>query len=253
VSLAALAYKPIHENLSKEALRLLDSYADLLFNEAMPSGFIGDCGRNDIDTRHIFDAVLPAISDESKAAFPLWQSEKLNVFDLGAGSGIPSIPLAILFPQHTFHLIDAQEKRCTFALNAAQKLGLLNVKIYHGVVQDFPKKYGTDKKADIVIFRAFRKVLASLELALYILAERKEGNQTPKLLYWRSQMVPFTDVGFKRLEDLGLSIESFVKFTSAENILPRGLYTFAKVNPPQKGFPRSWKKISADKLIEKEA
>lgn len=138
---------------------------------------------------------MPAIAPESKETFPLWRNEPLQIFDLGAGAGLPSLPLAILFPQHTFHLLDAQEKRCRFAVEAAQKVGLTNVKVYHGVIQGFPEKHGKDIKADVVIFRAFRKILASLELALHIL--RPAGG--PKVLYWRSQSVPFSETGFKRV------------------------------------------------------
>lgn len=230
-------------------LKRLDAYGDLLLSEAMPAGFIGDCTRDELDLRHLLDSVLPAIAPESRPGFPLWQQEPLQIFDLGAGAGLPSLPLAILFPQHTFHLLDSQEKRCRFAISAAEKLGLTNVKIYHGVVQDFPEKYGQKLKADVVIFRAFRKILASLELALHILAPKGAA----KVLYWRSQAVPFSEQGFKRVADLGYTIDSFAKFASAEAILPRGLYTFSKTSAPAKGYPRSWKKISADKLVETES
>lgn len=248
VALAEITYAPLTENAAADKRAQLDAFGDLLMQEAMPAGYIGDCSRADLDLRHILDSILPALAPESKEAFPLWSAGPLNVFDLGAGAGLPSLPLAILFPQHTFHLLDAQEKRCKFALVAAEKLGLKNVKVYHGVVQDFSGKYGQKLKADVVVFRAFRKILASLELALHILSP-----QSPKVLYWRSQSVPFSEAGLKRVADLGYNIDSFVKFASAEAILPRGLYTFSKTGAPAKGYPRSWKKISADKLVETES
>lgn len=249
MALAEIPFEPLTSLCSADQRARLDAFGDLLMTDAMPAGYIGDCSRAELDLRHILDSILPAIAPESKEAFPLWRTERLQVFDLGAGAGLPSLPLAILFPQHTFHLLDAQEKRCRFAVEAAQKVGLTNVKVYHGVIQDFPEKHGKDTKADVVIFRAFRKILASLELALHIL--RPAGG--PKVLYWRSQSVPFSEAGFKRVADLGYNIDSFVKFASAKSILPRGLYTFTKSNPTAKGYPRSWKKISADKLVETES
>jgi 16S rRNA (guanine527-N7)-methyltransferase len=249
MSIADIAYTPLTESLSAEQRARLDAFGDLLETEAMPAGYIGDCSRADLDLRHILDSILPAIAPESQAALLLRDEKRLNVFDLGAGAGLPSLPLAILFPQHTFHLLDSQEKRCRFAIAAAEKVGCTNVKVYHGVVQDFPEKHGKNLQADVVIFRAFRKILASLELALHILPQ----NRTAKVLYWRSQTVSFSEAGFKRMADLGYSIDSFVKFTSAEAVLPRGLYTFSKSKPAAKPYPRSWKKISADTLVETES
>jgi len=238
--LAEISYAPL-ENLPQATT--LDALGDLLFAEAMPAGFIGECTRSEVTLRHIFDSILPAIAPESRATFPLWAKEPLEIFDLGAGAGLPSVPLAILFPQHRFHLIDSQEKRCNFVKHAADVLGLKNIAITHGVVQNFTG----EKNADVVIFRAFRKVLASLELALHV------ARPSAKLLYWRSQPIPFSKEGQARVNDLGYNIDSFVKFDSAAAIIPRGLYSFSRVRASEKQFPRSWKKISSDKLVEVES
>ncbi len=252
MSFAEIEYGFLKEHVTEAQLRQLQVFGDMLESEAMPAGFIGECSRADLDLRHVLDSILPAIAPESRAELPLVNALALNVFDLGAGSGLPSLPLAILFPQHAFHLLDAQEKRCRFAESAASKLGLQNVTVYHGVVQDFPKKNPAAPKADVVVFRAFRKILASLELALHVLTDRSTHG-VPKVLYWRSQRVPFSDAGERRVADLGFQIASFVKFDSAAGILPRGLYTFARVKAAAKPFPRSWKKISADTLVEMES
>lgn len=242
MSLSALNYLPLKKVTQIDQL---DAFGDLLHTQAMPLGYIGDCSRAEITLRHILDSILPAIAPESAQAFPLWREQPLKVFDLGAGAGLPSVPLAILFPQHTFYLIDSQEKRCTFVSQAAETLGLKNIRITHSVVQN----YQESAKADVVIFRAFRKVLASLELALHVLSPSPDA----KVLYWRSQPVSFSELGTKRMNDLGYKIDAFVKFESAAEIIPRGLYTFAHTGAPKKEFPRSWKKISADTLIEVES
>lgn len=250
--LAEIAYPPLTEHVSKEQLAQLDEYAQLLTSEAMPAGYIGECSPDEVKLRHVLDSILPAIAPESRESLPLVNGASLSVFDLGAGAGLPSLPLAILFPQHRFFLLDAQEKRCRFAVSAAERLGLKNVMVTHGVVQNFEKP----DKADVVVFRAFRKILASLELALHVLRTSQQTGvhpAPPKVLYWRSQRVPFSERGFQRVDDLGFHIDAFVKFTSAEAILPRGLYTFSYVKAAKKGFPRSWKKISADSLVDTES
>ncbi|MFO1472079.1 MAG: RsmG family class I SAM-dependent methyltransferase [Turneriella sp.] len=175
MQLSDIAYTPLTEKVSAEKRVQLETCAALLFAEAMPAGFIGDCSIEELYLRHILDSILPAIAPESEADLPLNQSSGLSVFDLGAGAGLPSLPLAILYPQHEFHLLDSQEKRCRFAASAAEKVGLKNVHVYHGVVQDFAQKYGKDKRADVVVFRAFRKILAYLELAIHVLRNPQDS------------------------------------------------------------------------------
>lgn len=259
MKLASVEYAPLRQKLSGDVLGLLDRYGDLLFEQAMPAGFIGACTREELTLRHVFDAILPAVAPESSEFVPLLQNTALNVFDLGAGAGLPSLPLAIIFPQHHFHLIDAQEKRLAFARSAAALLGASNTSFYHCVVQDYTKKFPQAVKADVVVFRAFRKILASLELALYVLPDSPRPPAAavrgvePKVLYWRSQNVPFSAEGIKRMSDLGYDSGQFIKFRSAEQILPRGLYIFTQLQAAVKPFPRRWKKIAMDRLVEVES
>lgn len=50
-----------------------------------------------------------------------------EVLDLGTGGGFPGIPLAILFPQCTFKLIDRTAKKIKVVQEVSQALGLTNV------------------------------------------------------------------------------------------------------------------------------
>lgn len=51
-----------------------------------------------------------------------------SVLDVGTGGGFPGIPLAILFPQTQFHLVDSIGKKITVVNAVAQGLKLTNVK-----------------------------------------------------------------------------------------------------------------------------
>lgn len=51
-----------------------------------------------------------------------------SVLDVGTGGGFPGIPLAILFPQTQFHLVDSIGKKITVVNAVANGLGLKNVK-----------------------------------------------------------------------------------------------------------------------------
>ena len=54
-----------------------------------------------------------------------------KVLDVGTGGGFPGIPLAIMFPQTQFHLIDAIGKKIKVVSAVADELGLKNVKAEH--------------------------------------------------------------------------------------------------------------------------
>jgi 16S rRNA (guanine527-N7)-methyltransferase len=51
-----------------------------------------------------------------------------EILDVGTGGGFPGIPLAILFPQAQFHLIDSIGKKIAVVNNVAQGVGLKNVR-----------------------------------------------------------------------------------------------------------------------------
>jgi 16S rRNA (guanine527-N7)-methyltransferase len=51
-----------------------------------------------------------------------------EILDVGTGGGFPGIPLAIMFPECQFHLIDSIGKKITVVTEVANALGLKNVK-----------------------------------------------------------------------------------------------------------------------------
>jgi len=72
-----------------------------------------------------------------------------TVVDLGTGGGFPGIPLAIFYPEVTFHLIDSIGKKIKVVDAVAQGLELKNVTTRHTRVEDIK-----DKKFDFVVSRA---------------------------------------------------------------------------------------------------
>ena len=71
-----------------------------------------------------------------------------RVMDLGTGGGFPAIPLAIYYPQVTFHLVDRIGKKLKVAQDIAERIGLKNVTFQHGDVKEVKGKF------DFVVSRA---------------------------------------------------------------------------------------------------
>ncbi len=59
-----------------------------------------------------------------------------KVLDVGTGGGFPGIPLAILFPESQFHLVDSIGKKIKVVNEVAEGLGLTNVKTTNGRVEE---------------------------------------------------------------------------------------------------------------------
>jgi 16S rRNA (guanine527-N7)-methyltransferase len=66
---------------------------------------------------------------------------KTHIMDVGCGGGFPGIPLAILFPQCNFYLVDSIGKKIKVVNEVAQALGLNNVRAEHKRVEEVREKF----------------------------------------------------------------------------------------------------------------
>ncbi len=71
-----------------------------------------------------------------------------TVVDVGSGGGFPGIPLAILFPEVQFHLVDSIGKKMRVAEEVKQAIGLENCTTQHSRMEDVKAQF------DFVVSRA---------------------------------------------------------------------------------------------------
>lgn len=107
-------------------------------------------------TQHLLDslAVLPHLAAAG------------TLVDVGAGAGLPGIPLAIARPDLRVILTDSNHKKTTFMQQACVELGLANA----SVVCERVERVELPVKADAVISRAFSDLKEFARLAGHLLA-----------------------------------------------------------------------------------
>jgi len=81
-----------------------------------------------------------------------------SIIDVGTGGGFPGIPLAIMFPEVDFHLVDSIGKKIKVVNEVSNSLGLKNVTASQNRVEDITFKY------DFVVSRAVTNLPAFIAM-----------------------------------------------------------------------------------------
>lgn len=92
-----------------------------------------------------------------------------NVMDLGTGGGFPGIPLAILFPETHFHLVDSIGKKVRVANEVANSIGLKNVTFCHERAEEEKQKF------DFVVSRAVMPLTDLLKIVRKNIASKQQN------------------------------------------------------------------------------
>lgn len=117
--------------------------------------------RRDIDnlyTNHVLHSLAIARFTDFKSG--------TTVFDIGTGGGFPGIPLAIMFPQANFHLVDRVGKKLHVVDDIVTKIGLKNVTTQHGDALEVKGKF------DFIVSRAAMDLDQLLPLARHFVSHR---------------------------------------------------------------------------------
>ncbi|MBT1451579.1 16S rRNA (guanine(527)-N(7))-methyltransferase RsmG [Glaciecola sp. XM2] len=109
--------------------------------------------------KHIMDALV--VSEYVKGD---------NIADVGTGPGLPGIPLAILFPEKQFTLIDSLGKRIRFIKQACYELKITNV----DAIQARVEQVQVETKFDTVLSRAFASLADMLNWCAHLVGNQGE-------------------------------------------------------------------------------
>lgn len=134
---AILKYFPTLSDTQKQQIAMLDSlYRDW-------NAKINVISRKDIDNLYVHH-VLHSMAIAKALSF----KPGTKILDFGTGGGFPGIPLAILFPEVEFKLIDGTGKKIRVATEVANAIGLKNIVAQHQRGEEEKDKY------DFIVSRA---------------------------------------------------------------------------------------------------
>jgi 16S rRNA (guanine527-N7)-methyltransferase len=171
---------------------------------------------------HLADSLVALERDEMRGA--------RLVLDLGAGAGLPGLPLAIALPEVEFALLEGSSRKCRFMEGAVQACELTNVEVVHARAESMAS---LRDRFDVVTARAVAPLAVTAEYAAPLL---RVGGM---LLAWHGRRDPDADaVARAAAHELGLggpTIHPVHPYPGAEH---RHLYAFEKVTETASRFPR---------------
>lgn len=141
----------------------------LQWNKIMNLMSEGDFPR--IESRHFLDSIMPA---------PFIKSPS-NIIDIGSGSGLPGLPLKIIFPGIRLTMLDSNKKKCQFLDHVRTLLRLDDVEVISDRAETISKNTTKRESYDFAVTRAFANPAPAIEMVLPFV---KIGG---KALFWGSE------------------------------------------------------------------
>lgn len=152
--------------LSSQQVTLFLRYQDAILDWNQRMNLTSIVEPAEVQVKHFLDsftvlAALPeAVRDGKKAA---------RLLDVGAGAGLPGIPLAMIRPKLDVVLLEATQKKCRFLDHAVELLGLENARVVCGRVEEVAHQTDQRGSYDFVVARAVGTLAVLVELGLPLL------------------------------------------------------------------------------------
>ena len=154
---------------------------------------------------------------DSLAIMPHIHAQRL--LDVGSGAGLPGIPLAICLPDLQVTVMDSSQKKASFMRQAKAELGLQNLEVVCGRVED----YRPEAPFDVITSRAFSELALFVKLTQHLATEEGQWlamkgvypqEELDKLEIIPSQVLPLKVPGLQAQRHLVfLPFKSTIKVT----------------------------------------
>lgn len=212
--------------LDGSQLDLFSAYADLLAGYEL-ANVIGTKDRDQIVLEHLVDSLSCMVVADIR-----WDG---YLIDVGAGGGLPGIPVGIACPNLQVTLLEATEKKVHFLKYAKTQLKLGNLEVLHARAEDAGRKPRYREAFDLATARALAALPVVLEYCAPLV--RTEG----KVLAMKGRLQEEELVqGVAAARELGLRMSSKPAVARLSHLpqKERRLTVFEKVSATPARFPR---------------
>jgi 16S rRNA (guanine527-N7)-methyltransferase len=152
------------------------------------------------------------------------------IADLGAGAGLPGLPLAVALPRAHVALVESVGRKGAFMQRCIAAMGLANAEVVTARAEEWREGIGT---CDVVTARALAPLNALLEYAAPLL---RDGGV---LVAWKGHRDPEEErAGHAAAPQLGMEVEEVREVAPFPEAHARHLVVARKIAPTPTGFPR---------------
>jgi 16S rRNA (guanine527-N7)-methyltransferase len=152
------------------------------------------------------------------------------IADLGAGPGLPGLPLAITLPDSDVYLVESNRRKCQFIARVVEACGIANATVVNARAEQWPDGLG---RFDLVTARALAPLPVVAEYSAPLL---KIGGT---LLVWRGRRDPADEAAARKAADeLGLEMPDAITVHPYADATDRHLQPMVKRAATPDRFPR---------------
>lgn len=220
--------KKINIELTNEAFLNFEEYYKFLveYNEHVNLTAITDY--DGVYYKHFYDSLTLSLA--------LDVTKPINLVDVGAGAGFPSIPNAIVFNNLNVTIIDALNKRINFLNELIAKLKLNNAKALHARAEEYAAFHR--EEADVVTARAVARLNILAELCIPLV---KVGGLFVAMKSVESEQEFLEAKG--AIKTLGAEHLKTISVELPNQMGHREILVFKKVNKTPSKYPRQFSQI----------
>lgn len=220
--------KKLNIELTNEAFLNFEEYYKFLveYNEHVNLTAITDY--DGVYYKHFYDSLTLSLA--------LDVTKPINLVDVGAGAGFPSIPNAIVFNNLNVTIIDALNKRINFLNELIAKLKLNNAKALHARAEEYAAFHR--EEADVVTARAVARLNILAELCIPLV---KVGGLFVAMKSVESEQEFLEAKG--AIKTLGAVHLKTISVELPNQMGHREILVFKKVNKTPSKYPRQFSQI----------
>lgn len=131
---------------SKNSLQCFEQYMEKILKWNENVNLTAILEKDEFILKHYIDSIMICGYDP-------WQDAK-RIIDVGTGAGFPGIPLAILYPNKQFVLMDSLGKRIKILKQITEEIGISNVELIHARAEELAQKKEYRETFDLCVSRA---------------------------------------------------------------------------------------------------